>query len=75
VRFLLHTTAGFVVKGPIIFLPFTSDNLTTLREYYFNDLNVELSNLKRYKKQTFVEVELEREFRINCRFIRESTLT
>jgi len=42
---------------------------------YSNDLNVELSNIKRHKKQTLVEVEFEREFRINRRFIYESTLT
>jgi len=35
----------------------------------FNDLNAKLLNIKRHKKQTFVEVELERVFRINCRFI------
>jgi len=42
----------------------------------FNDLNVELSKKKRHKKQTFVEVKLERVLRINERvFIRESTQT
>jgi len=85
VRFSLHTSAGFVGKGPITFLPLSTGNLTTLRVHpppspkkllavYFNDFNVELSNIKRHKKQAFVEVELERVFRINCRFIRESTL-
>jgi len=29
----LHTSAGFVGKGPIIFLPLTSGNLATLRVY------------------------------------------
>jgi len=34
---------------------------------------VEFLIIKRHKKQTFVEVELERVFGINCRFIRESS--
>jgi len=34
VRFSLHTSAGFVGKGPIIFLPLTSGNLTTLRVHH-----------------------------------------
>jgi len=31
--------------------------------------------MKRHKKQTFVEIELEWVFRINCSVIRESTQT
>jgi len=34
VRFLLQISAGFVRKGPIIFLRFTSGNLTTLRAHF-----------------------------------------
>jgi len=87
VRFSLHTSAGFVGKEPVIFLPLSSGNFTTLRVHhlqptlknllalYFNDLNVELSNIKCHRKQTFIEVELKQVFRINCMFIRESTIT
>jgi len=65
-----------------MFLPLASGNLTTLHvpppslplPIKKIDLNIEISNIKRSKKQTFVE-ELEQVFRINCRFIRESTLT